>query len=79
MKRKMTVFQGNVANITIEIYGISRNQLFNILKREPAPALNRGRKSIYLDTFEQRYLPRLIFSFFSQPITINPNIGYDTD
>ena len=49
------------------------------MKREPAPALNREKKSIYLNAFEQRYLSRLILSLFSQPITKNPDIRFDTD
>ena len=52
-----------MAQIRSEIGGTSRKQIFKI--KDPAPALNRGRKSIYLDSFDQRSLSRLILRFFA--------------
>ena len=48
-----------------EIYVVSRRQVFN--KKELAAALNQGRKSTYLDNFEQRYLSPLILRLFCRP------------
>lgn len=46
-----------------EFCSISRTQIFHS-KENYAPTLNRGIKSIYPDEFEQRFLSRLILSFF---------------
>ena len=50
----------DIAQIIRQMCGISRRQNFNI-------NLNRKRKSIYLNKFEQRALSRLTLSFFCRP------------
>ena len=64
------VFHCNdIAQIIVETCGISRRQIFS--KKERAPALNQGRKFIYLDNFGQRFLSYLVLNFFSQLWTVN--------
>ena len=47
-----------------EFCGISRTQIFH-RKEDSASAVNRGIKSVYLEKFQQRFLSRLILSFFA--------------
>ena len=57
------VLCSGIGQVIREICGISRKQIFN--KKEPAPALNQEKISIYLYNFEQRSLSHLILHFFA--------------
>ena len=67
----------DVAQIIIEICGISRKQIFN--KRELAPVLSRRRNSIYLDEFEQRSLSSLILNSLQNIATTQDMILEDAN
>ena len=75
--QKEQSFCNDVAQVKSKICGERQKDKF-LIKTEPAPALNHERKSIKLGDLEQRYLSRLILSWWmSQTITTTRNVKYD--
>ena len=75
--QKEQSFCNDVAQVKSKICGGRQKDKF-LIKTEPAPALNQERKSIKLGDLEQRYLSRLILSWWmSQTITTTRNVKYD--